>query len=339
MFLHAFDIVMIIGHISSVYVTGGSALPQAGQRNHSGGSALEEKLNNDIASKLECRHWKPGDMMFEEEMIESPDVRTFVAVDPSGRGICGIKSKKDMSFIYPSPATGNDSVDPDLHNRRIGSAMLPKALKDIRVNWPTVIAAYLDVDPRNAVAARLYYRHNFTYVTVHRLGHVLLYKYPLHDINDCVSSENMISVVWVYLIHIGSAATGAGLRSPPEGSLLKGEAHADTLINLEYRPWKPSDMMFGRKMTEIKKGRRFVAVDPYAEYGRVRLIRNDRERHPRSHRLQPLFTFQSVVGYVESKKDSLPSVLAALPDKTGHDSIVYISNVFVDPDLRNKRIA
>ncbi|KAF4650008.1 hypothetical protein FOL46_001302, partial [Perkinsus olseni] len=256
MFLHAFDIVMIIGHISSVYVTGGSALPQAGQRNHSGGSALEEKLNNDIASKLECRHWKPGDMMFEEEMIESPDVRTFVAVDPSAdHGV-------------------------------------------IRVNWPTVIAAYLDVDPRNAVAARLYYRHNFTYVT-----------------------ENMISVVWVYLIHIGSAATGAGLRSPPEGSLLKGEAHADTLINLEYRPWKPSDMMFGRKMTEIKKGRRFVAVDPYAEYGR------------------PLFTFQSVVGYVESKKDSLPSVLAALPDKTGHDSIVYISNVFVDPDLRNKRIA
>ncbi|KAF4697125.1 hypothetical protein FOZ60_011797 [Perkinsus olseni] len=197
------------------------------------GSALEEKLNDGIASKLEYRHWKPGDMMFEEEMQELPDVRTFVAVDPSAdHGVAVVAYVESRAKrICPSyiraqipGMTANDTVvyissvfvDPDLHNRRIGSTMLPKALKDIRVNWPTVIAAYLDVDPRNAVAARLYYRHNFTYVT--------------------------------------------GLRSPPEGSLLKGEAHADTLINLE-------------------------------------------------------------------------------PDKTGHDSIVYISNVFVDPDLRNKRIA
>ncbi|KAF4736507.1 hypothetical protein FOZ63_032695, partial [Perkinsus olseni] len=146
------------------------------------GSAPEQKLNDGIALKLEYRHWRPGDMMFEEEMQELPDVRTFVAVDPSAdHGVAVVAYVESRAKrICPSyirsqlpGMTANDTVvyissvflDPDLHNRWIGSTMLPKALQDIRVKWPTVIAAYLNVDPSNAVAARLYYRHNFTYVT------------------------------------------------------------------------------------------------------------------------------------------------------------------------------
>ncbi|KAF4697124.1 hypothetical protein FOZ60_011796 [Perkinsus olseni] len=74
-------------------------------------------------------------------------------------------------------------------------------------------------------------------------------------------------------------------------------------------------MLLGRWMAEPTNGRTFVAVDPTAERGKA------------------------VVGYVDSKKDYVPSVLAALPEKTRLDSIAYISYVFVHPDLRNKRIA
>ncbi|KAF4736367.1 hypothetical protein FOZ62_028750, partial [Perkinsus olseni] len=125
----------------------------------------------------------------------------------------------------------NVFVDPDLRNKRIASTMLPKALKDIRVKWPKVIAAYLIVEIEKKFAVKLYYGLNFTVVA------------------------------------------------------------------------------------EPTNGRTFVAVDPTAERGKA------------------------VVGYVDSKKEYVPSVLAALPEKTRLDSIVYISYVFVHPNLRNKRIA
>ncbi|KAF4652067.1 hypothetical protein FOL46_009929 [Perkinsus olseni] len=90
------------------------------------------------------------------------------------------------------------------------------------------------------------------------------------------------------------------------------------LDDLQYRPWKPGDMMLRSEMQEVMGGRRFVAFKPEADHVKASLL--------------------SIVGYVESQEVShFLAHMLKLPAKE-RDTVVYISIVYVVSNERRKGI-
>ncbi|KAF4710149.1 hypothetical protein FOZ62_027379, partial [Perkinsus olseni] len=70
------------------------------------------------------------------------------------------------------------NVREDWQNRKVGTMMLPRALKNIRWIWPSAVGVYLRVKRTNDHAMKLYEKFNFTYVNEYLDHHTMLYKYP-----------------------------------------------------------------------------------------------------------------------------------------------------------------
>ncbi|KAF4683596.1 hypothetical protein FOZ60_008863 [Perkinsus olseni] len=169
----------------------------------SGGSLLRKLQGRSIrrtinASELEYRPWKAGDMRSGNVLPPVESGRRFVAVDPKaekGHEVLGVV-ESELGDPNRSIRKGIESILPGLledgtliripfvrvhsrfQNRGIASKMLPEALEDIRQVWPNVVAAYLEVEPTNQVAMKLYTKAGFTLVPRSRGDKIMLYKYP-----------------------------------------------------------------------------------------------------------------------------------------------------------------
>ncbi|KAF4750448.1 hypothetical protein FOZ62_002877 [Perkinsus olseni] len=145
------------------------------------------------ASEVEYRFWEPGDMMFGSLLPKVKIGQMFVAVAQGAaceRAVVGYVDFNEVGvlpFYISSQLPGKRSTDtvvhianvyvvPEMRNKKIGTKMLSEALHDIRVKSPTVIAAYLFVNPDEHFAVKLYKKLNFTSVTEE--DDILLYKYP-----------------------------------------------------------------------------------------------------------------------------------------------------------------
>ncbi|KAF4742446.1 hypothetical protein FOZ62_016612, partial [Perkinsus olseni] len=114
-------------------------------------------------------------------------------------------------------------------------------------------------------------------------------------------------------IAVGSTATRGNTESHLAGSFSKEESHDGISSKLEYRPWRPGDMMHGREMREVKglSARKL---------------------------LQQLLFSQSIVGYVESQEvNHFLAHMLQVPAKK-RDTIVRISFVYVVFNERRKGI-
>ncbi|KAF4667889.1 hypothetical protein FOL46_002303 [Perkinsus olseni] len=120
------------------------------------------------------------------------------------------------------------------------------------------------------------------------------------------------------LVHTAISSTEAQsyLRNPTDGPPSEGEGRSYNASELEYRPGRSGDVMFGKPIRRIWKYQRFVAVDPKAPHGR------------------------DVVGYVESTADyPLPlCVKSALSDEEMRSILVYLLRVKVREDWQNKKV-
>ncbi|KAF4736498.1 hypothetical protein FOZ63_006189, partial [Perkinsus olseni] len=84
------------------------------------------------------------------------------------------KERRTTTLIYISYVM----VREDWQNRKVGSAMFPKALEDIHSRWPSASGVYLIVDATNNPAVKLYKKFNFTDVGESGDKRCFLYKYP-----------------------------------------------------------------------------------------------------------------------------------------------------------------
>ncbi|KAF4691669.1 hypothetical protein FOZ62_006285 [Perkinsus olseni] len=128
----------------------------------------------------------------------------------------------------------------------------------------------------------------------------------------------MFLVLCLCLVHTATSSTAAQsfLRNPTDGPPSEGGALSYAASELEYRPGKSGDMMFGTTTARLWNSRMFVAVDPKAPDGR------------------------NVVGYVEwSVAYPAPlCVQSALSEKEKRGRVVYIMQVQVRKDWRNKKV-
>ncbi|KAF4711202.1 hypothetical protein FOZ62_018902 [Perkinsus olseni] len=128
----------------------------------------------------------------------------------------------------------------------------------------------------------------------------------------------MLLILCFCLVHTATSSTAAQsyLRNPTDGPSSEGEGRSYNASELEYRPGRSGDVMFGKPIRRIWKYQRFVAVDPKAPHGR------------------------DVVGYVESTADyPLPlCVKSALSDKEMRSILVYLLRVKVREDWQNKKV-
>ncbi|KAF4739957.1 hypothetical protein FOZ63_027335 [Perkinsus olseni] len=128
----------------------------------------------------------------------------------------------------------------------------------------------------------------------------------------------MLFVLCLCLVHTAISSTTAQsyLRNPTDGQPPKGEGRSYNASELEYRPGRSGDVMFGKPIRRIWKYQRFVAVDPKAPHGR------------------------DVVGYVESTADyPLPlCIKSALSDEEMRSILIYILRVKVREDWQNKKV-
>ncbi|KAF4678540.1 hypothetical protein FOZ60_016434 [Perkinsus olseni] len=83
--------------------------------------------------------------------------------------------RRDAVVAYISEV----NVTRSWQNQRVGSAMLPKALGDIRARIPDVMAAYLFVTDTNTWAIRLYTKFNFTCIRCYPYSRLCLYSHIL----------------------------------------------------------------------------------------------------------------------------------------------------------------
>ncbi|KAF4736365.1 hypothetical protein FOZ62_028748 [Perkinsus olseni] len=124
-------------------------------------------------------------------------------------------------------------------------------------------------------------------------------------------------ICWIQ-IAVGSTATRGDPESHLAGSPKKEESHHGLSSQLQYRPWKPGDMMLRSEMREVMGGRRFVAFKPEADHAQASLL--------------------SIVGYVESQEvNHFLAHMLKLPAKE-RDTVVYISIVYVVSNERRKGI-
>ncbi|KAF4727979.1 hypothetical protein FOZ62_031849 [Perkinsus olseni] len=190
--LAAFKVTILALQIPSVHTAIGGAAARVPPRDP--GSPLEEGTDSGFLPELEYRPWRPGDL-FAGEPLPITYGRRFVAVLPNSETVAGyVESEEDK----PPPAYLEDElpemterdtvvyisfviVHSYVQNKRVASTMLPKALDDIRVRWPTAIAAHLVADRTQTAATKLYNRLNFTVVHRSRQSLFLLYKYPPHN--------------------------------------------------------------------------------------------------------------------------------------------------------------
>ncbi|KAF4704966.1 hypothetical protein FOZ62_006066, partial [Perkinsus olseni] len=136
------------------------------------------------ASELEYRPGKSGDMMFGTTAARLWNSRMFVAVDPKtldGRNVVGYV---EWSVAYPAPLCVQSAlsetekrgrvvyimqvqVRKDWRNKKVGSMMLPKALKDVGAENTVAassVGVHLTVKRANKYAIKLYEKLNFTHV-------------------------------------------------------------------------------------------------------------------------------------------------------------------------------
>ncbi|KAF4736461.1 hypothetical protein FOZ62_020398 [Perkinsus olseni] len=147
------------------------------------GATMEQERPNEAeegltAADLEYRPWQRGDARYGRP-FEPPDPdRLFVAADPkaaSGYNVVG-RVESELEFTdennpkfaaaFPHAAIVHISyvwVHAAWRSKGVASTMLPKALEDIRSSLPDVVAVYLEVDPTDEAALRLYLRCNFTF--------------------------------------------------------------------------------------------------------------------------------------------------------------------------------
>ncbi|KAF4736462.1 snoRNA-binding rRNA-processing protein [Perkinsus olseni] len=138
-----------------------------------------------------------------------------------------------------------------------------------------------------------------------------------------------VVVVWLANCILASASSGGSLLRKLQGRSIRRTINAS---ELEYRPWKAGDMRSGNVLPPVESGRRFVAVDPKAEKGHVRLIRkaSSGDCFPEV----PSLSFQEVLGVVESELGD-PNRPGLLEDGT----LIRIPFVRVHSRFQNRGIA
>ncbi|KAF4680124.1 hypothetical protein FOZ60_014035 [Perkinsus olseni] len=156
-------------------------LPAVSPAATSGPQQALDRQRNFNASELVYRPWRAGDMIDHQLLKIYGHDHVFVAIDPKAEydtAVAGyvvwrtteavpacVLSKINKLREDPVVAfIASVKVVPSWQNKRVGSAMLPRALANIREESPDAVAVFLTVGTSNEPAIKLYEKSNFTSV-------------------------------------------------------------------------------------------------------------------------------------------------------------------------------